>query len=136
MKSSCIALCVLVTVVTGSAQQKPASSSLPPVIDRELFFGNPEIATGTLSPDGRYIAFRKPWNGTMNIWVKGCGALRAAKRLTADTKRPIPAFFWSRDSKYILFVQDQGGDENFNVYAVDPSATPPRRATEVPRRAT
>ena len=46
MKSSCIALCVLVTVVTGSAQQKPASSSLPPLIDRELFFGNPEIALG------------------------------------------------------------------------------------------
>ena len=123
MKSSCIALCVLVTVVTGSAQEKPASSSLPPLIDRELFFGNPEIASAALSPDGKFIAFRKPWNGTMNIWVKKAEEpFDSAKRLTADTRRPIPAFFWSRDSKYILFVQDQAGDENFNVYAVDPSA--------------
>jgi dipeptidyl aminopeptidase/acylaminoacyl peptidase len=123
MKSSLVALCVLLTVVTSSAQQKPGSSSLPPLIDRELFFGNPEIASAALSPDGKFIAFRKPWNGTMNIWVKKAEEpFDGAKRLTADTRRPIPAFFWSRDSKYILFVQDQAGDENYNVYAVDPSA--------------
>ena len=28
--------------------------------------------------------------------------------MTADTKRPIGAFFWSRDSKYILFVAGPG----------------------------
>ena len=88
----------------------PVRTALPPLIDRELFFGNPEIATGTLSPNGRHIAFRKPWNGTMNIWVKGVAEPFArAKRITAESRRPIPAFFWSRDSKYILFVQDQGG---------------------------
>ena len=48
----------------------------------------------------------------------------AAQLVTTDTKRPIPDYFWSRDSKYILFVQDKGGDENFNVYAVDPAAAP------------
>ena len=37
-------------------------------------------------------------------------------------KRPIPAFFWSRDGKVILYVKDNDGDENFNVWAVDPSA--------------
>ena len=93
-----------------AAPARPSSDAgLPPLIDRELFFGNSEIATGTISPDGRHIAFRKPWNGTMNIWVKGVSEPFAqAKRITADTRRPIPGFFWSRDSKYILFVQDQG----------------------------
>ncbi|HKR23184.1 MAG TPA: S9 family peptidase, partial [Pyrinomonadaceae bacterium] len=43
------------------------------------------------------------------------------KPVTADTKRPIPIYFWSRDGKYILFVQDKGGDENYNVYAVNPA---------------
>src|SRR4029453_2421371 len=125
MKSTLIALSVLLTVVTGSAQQKPDSSSLPPLLARGLFFGNPEIASATLSPDGKYIAFRRPWNGTMNIWVKKSEEpFDSARRVTGDTRRPIPAFFWSRDSKYILFVQDQAGDENFNVYAVDPSAAP------------
>src|SRR6266487_2928306 len=51
------------------ARQTPSQQSgLPPLIDRELFFGNPEIASATISPDGKYIAFRKPWNDTMNIW--------------------------------------------------------------------
>jgi Tol biopolymer transport system component len=131
MKSTAIALCVLLTVVTGSAQQKPESSGPPPIIDRELFFGNPEIASATLSPDGKYIAFRKPWNGTMNVWVKKAEEpFDSAKRVTAEARRPIPAFFWSRDSKYVLFVQDQAGDENYNVYAVDPSAAP--SAQDVP----
>src|SRR5258705_866662 len=106
---------------------------MPPLIDRDLFFGNPEISTGTISPDGKFIAFRKPWNETMNLWVKGVAEPFAqAKRLTAEAKRPIPAFFWSRDSKYILFVQDQAGDENFNVYAVNP-ADAPDSATQVPK---
>ena len=69
----------------------------------------------------------------MNIWVKGVAEPFArAKRITAEARRPIPAFFWSRDSKYILFVQDQGGDENFNVYAVNPADTADA-TTQVPK---
>ena len=103
-----------------------------PLIDRQLFFGNPEISSATLSPDGRYIAFRKPWNGTLNVWVKKAEEpFENATRITAETRRPIPGFFWSRDSRFILFVQDQGGDENYNVYAVDPSGKP-AQGKEVP----
>jgi dipeptidyl aminopeptidase/acylaminoacyl peptidase len=105
--------------------KKPAAAGLPPLLDRELFFGNPEIAAAQISPDGRYIAFLKPWKETRNVWVKKTGEpYTAAHLVTADAHRPIPSFFWSRDSKYILFVQDKDGDENYNVYAVDPAATP------------
>src|SRR5262249_51645816 len=55
----------------------------------------------------------------------------AAKPITSDTTRPIPAYFWSRDGKYILYVQDKGGDENYNVYAVNP-AEPIATGQEVP----
>ena len=44
--------------------------TLPPIIDRELLFGDPEISGAQLSPDGEYIAFMKPWKDTRNIWVK------------------------------------------------------------------
>ncbi|HEX6902483.1 MAG TPA: prolyl oligopeptidase family serine peptidase [Thermoanaerobaculia bacterium] len=102
-----------------------ASAELPPLIDRELFFDNPEIAGAQLSPDGKFIAFIKPLDGTRNVWVKRTDEpFEAARPVTAETKRPIPGYFWSEDGKYILFVQDQGGDENFNVYAVDPAAAP------------
>lgn len=96
--------------------------NLPPIIDRELLFGNPEIAGGKLSPDGKYLSFIKPYKGTLNIWVKGINEpFESAKPITADTTRPIRQYFWSKDSKYVLYSQDKGGDENFNLYAVDPS---------------
>lgn len=104
-----------------AAASKP--SQLPPNIDRDKFFGNPEIAAAQLSPDGQWIAFLKPYKDTRNVWVKKVGEPYSKGRLiTADPKRPIPGFFWSRDSKQILFVQDKDGDENYNVYAVDPAA--------------
>jgi dipeptidyl aminopeptidase/acylaminoacyl peptidase len=102
-----------------------AFAAPPPVLDRELFFGNPEIAAAQLSPDGKYVAFLKPWKDTRNVWVKKTGdPYTAAHLVTADPKRPIPGFFWSRDSRKVLFVQDKDGDENYNVYAVDPAAAP------------
>jgi len=103
----------------------PVWAQSPPLIDRELFFGDPEIAGAQISPDGAFIAFVKPFKGTRNIWVKKTAdPFTNAKPITADTKRPIPSYFWSRDGKYILFVQDKAGDENYNVYAVNPADTP------------
>jgi dipeptidyl aminopeptidase/acylaminoacyl peptidase len=103
----------------------PVWAQSPPIIDRELFFGDPEIAGAQISPDGAYIAFLKPFKGTRNVWVKKTDEpFTSAKPITADTKRPISAYFWSRDAKYILFVQDKAGDENYNVYAVNPADAP------------
>jgi dipeptidyl aminopeptidase/acylaminoacyl peptidase len=126
---------VLVTCSAGTAlAQAPArpSAGLPPIIDRELFFGNPEITGAQISPDGKLIAFIKPWKETRNVWVKKTeDPYDKATLVTADPKRPIPGYFWSRDSRYILFVQDRDGDENYNVYAVNPADTAPA-GTEVP----
>jgi dipeptidyl aminopeptidase/acylaminoacyl peptidase len=108
----------------------PSRADLPPLIDREVIFGNPEIIAAEISPDGKYVAFLKPWSDTRNIWVKGVDEpFEAARLLTAETKRPIPSFFWTRDSRHILYVKDNDGDENYNIYAVDPSAgeVPPSR---------
>ena len=113
---------VAVSLCLSASGTLVAQAGRPPIIDRQLFFGNPEISGAMLSPDGRYVAFLKPYKDTRNIWVKRTEEpFDNARLVTADTKRPIPAFFWSRDSKYILFVQDQGGDENYNVFAVDPA---------------
>ncbi len=114
---------------------KAAATGLPPLIDRELIFGNPEIVNPELSPDGRFLAFEKPWKNTRNIYVKGVDEpFSAARLLTTETKRPIPGYFWTRNSKYILYVKDNDGDENFNIYAVDPAAKPEASAEAPPSR--
>src|SRR5437762_7626362 len=117
-----VALAIAFTApVVASAQ----NGKLPPLIDRELFFGNPEISGAQISPDGRYVSFLTPNKDAGNIWVKGVNDSYAnAKLITNDTKRPVTGYFWSRDAKYILYVQDSLGNENFNVYAVDPASSP------------
>lgn len=121
-----------ITLLSISGTAVSAQTGPPPLIDRELFFGDPEISGAQISPDGRFIAFIKPFKGTRNIWVKTTEApFDSAKPITADTTRPIRVYFWSRDGKYILFAQDKLGDENYLVYAVNP-ADSPAAGQEVP----
>ncbi len=101
-----------------------AQTGLPPLINREVFFDNPEITGAQISPDSRFIAFLKPWKGTRNIWVKATGEpFSAARLLTTESTRPIPSFFWTRDARFIVYSKDTAGDENFNIFAVDPTMT-------------
>src|SRR6476646_7320225 len=108
----------------------------PPIIDRAAFFGEIQIAGAQISPDGQYVSFLKPYKGTRNIWVKKASEpFSAARPMSHEATRPVRQYFWSRDSKYLLYAQDAGGDENFNVYAIDPTqpadpaaGTPPTRA--------
>jgi dipeptidyl aminopeptidase/acylaminoacyl peptidase len=122
-------LAVLVAPLTVRAEQ-------PPIIDRNMFFGEVEISGEKISPDGQFISFLKPYKGTRNIWVKKTSEpFSAARPVSAEVKRPVRGHFWSHDSKFILYAQDAGGDENFNVYAIDPTlaadpvtGVPPTRA--------
>jgi dipeptidyl aminopeptidase/acylaminoacyl peptidase len=93
-----------------------------PLLDRDLFFGNPEIAGGQISPDGKYITFMKEHQGIMNVFIKGFDEPFEKARPVTDSKRPLYGYFWTYDSKYILYVKDNDGDENMNVFAVDPNS--------------
>jgi dipeptidyl aminopeptidase/acylaminoacyl peptidase len=119
------ALCVGLSTIASSRVVFGQGGTQPPIIDRELFFGDPEISGAQISPDGKFIAFVKPFKGTRNIWVKRTEEpFDAAKPITNDKSRPVTQYFWSRDGKYILFSQDKAGDENYLVYAVNPADSP------------
>jgi dipeptidyl aminopeptidase/acylaminoacyl peptidase len=122
MKAALHALLALAFAVPGHA-------ALPPLIDRDALFGEVQIAGAQISPDGRYLSFLKPYQGVRNIWVKKTTEpFAAARPLSAESHRPVSAYFWSRDSKYVLYAQDLNGDENFNIYAIDPDTAPPAGA--------
>ena len=131
------AVCSLVAAVNVHAAEEgdPVAdrlAKLPPLIDRQVFFGDPEISGAQLSPDGKWISFRKPYREVMNIWVKGVDEpFEAARAITADSQRPVGGHFWTEDSRYVLYSQDKGGDEDYHVYAVDPGAEA-EEATGVP----
>jgi hypothetical protein len=101
VKTTALGLALVTVCATAAFKQAPApvvappapaaAAAQPPVLDRELFFGNPEITGAQISPDGQYIAFIKPYKDTRNVWVKKAGEpFGAARLITADQKRPIP----------------------------------------------
>ena len=126
---------VILLFACVAAAMADKTGGLPPLIDRDVIFGNPEIAGAQISPDGHYVAFLKPWKDTRNIYVKTVDEpFSAARLLTTEAKRPIAGYFWTRDGKYILYVKDNDGDENYNIYAVDPAAKPAAGAEAPPSR--
>ena len=128
MKSVFLGLALILSLATSQIgfAQAAKTGGQPPIIDRDLLFGDPEVSGAQLSPDGKFLSFIKPYNGTRNIWVKGLNEpFDKARPMTNDQSRPVRSYFWSRDGKYLLFNQDKGGDENFNIYAVNPAEALP-----------
>lgn len=108
-------LCVLIP----SAAAAGSSGSPPPLIPRDLLFGNPVKTGPQISPDGARLAFLAPSDkGVLNVWVRTIGKTDDTQ-YTNDTLRGIRGYFWAQDSKHLLYVQDIGGDENWHVYSVD-----------------
>jgi len=113
-------LVVTVGVVTVLAIGYAASAlaALPPLIPKEVLFGNPEKAQARISPDGKRMSYLAPDDNVLNVWVKTVGR-EDDRVVTADTLRGIHTHFWAQDNKHILYLQDVGGDENFHLYSVN-----------------
>jgi dipeptidyl aminopeptidase/acylaminoacyl peptidase len=96
-----------------------ARADLPPLISRDILFGNPERTAPALSPDGTRLAWLAPdTNNVLQVWVQTVGK-SDQKIVTADKKRGIRQYFWAKDNRTLLYMQDSDGDENFHVYGVD-----------------
>lgn len=92
-----------------------AASKLIPL---EVLLGNPEKMQPAVSPDGKRMAYIAPKDGVLNVWVGTVGADDYAP-VTNDTDRGIRGYGWAHNNRHILYIQDQGGDENWRVYTVD-----------------
>lgn len=103
-----------------------------PLIPREVLFGNPRRVSPRLSPDGESLAFLAPNYGVLNVWVGPVGSPidgDGFEPVTDDRKRGIRLFFWAEDGRHVVYLQDEGGDENWRVHAVDPATKEDRDLT-------
>ncbi|HSQ57433.1 MAG TPA: S9 family peptidase [Gemmata sp.] len=119
-------LLVAAMIVTAAPM---ASAELPPLIPRDVLFGNPEKAGVQLSPDGKHLAYLAPDDkNVLQVWVRTMGKTDD-RAVTKDPKRGIRQYFWAKDGKFLLYMQDKGGDENFHLYATNPETKETRDLT-------
>ncbi|RKH04114.1 S9 family peptidase [Corallococcus carmarthensis] len=98
----------------------PALADVPPVIPRELLFGNPVRDDPTLSPDGEKLAWVAPdAKGVMQVWVRTLQGKDDTRAVTKEPERGVRYYEWAQDSRTLLYPQDSDGDENTHVYSAD-----------------
>lgn len=98
-------------LILASCSQKQARRI--PVQD---FFRNPEKTAYTVSPDGRSIAYLKPINNRLNIFVETLNGNKVTQ-LTSDTSQSIAYYFWA-DNNEILYLKNAGPDSDPGLFAV------------------
>ncbi|MEG4121346.1 S9 family peptidase [Microcoleus sp. N9_B4] len=102
----------------NSTFQKP-KTEIPPLIEREILFGNPEKNRPQLSPDGKYLAYIAPdENNVLQVRLRTVGQADD-RQLTADKKRGIRIFFWTYSGEELIYQQDIDGDEKWHLFSVN-----------------
>jgi len=112
LRSKVLAGSLLIGTVVAMAHETP-------IISRDLLFGNPDRASAQVSRDGTHLSFLAPKEGVLNVWVAPLDKPDEARCVTNDTNRGIRSYFWSYNPDYLLYIQDEGGDENWRLYSVN-----------------
>jgi len=99
--------------------QSPMTAKQIPLED---FFKNPEQTSYQISPDGNYYSFLAPVKNRMNIFVQLRGSKSQTKQLTKEKDRDIAGYFWPNNEQ-ILYIKDDGGNENYKLYGVNIDGT-------------
>jgi dipeptidyl aminopeptidase/acylaminoacyl peptidase len=116
--------------VAHPAWAQPAERpALPALIPRAVLFGNPDRTSVQLSYDGRFLSWRAPVDGVLNVLVAPVDNLAAARPVTNGTQRPIYGYLWAYDNRTIVYADDVGGDENIRIFAVDTATLAKRDLT-------
>jgi len=130
-KKYCKLAAILIVFAMFTSACKNSGSdegSKAPLLPLEDFFKNPEKSSYQISPDGKYFSYMAPYEKRMNIFIQEIGK-DSAVRITSETERDIPGYFWPNNER-VLFVKDDGGDENYKVYAVNIDGTNFKALTE------
>ena len=81
------------------------------------FFRNPELSSLELSPDGKQVAFLAPVERRLNLFVQEVNGEKP-RQVTDVRDRDIGGYFW-KNANTLIYLKDDGGDENYHLYAVD-----------------
>ncbi len=120
------------TATREQAEGAAAAADETALIPRQMLFADPERAAGRVSPDGRWLAWIAPDEGVMNVWIAPSAQPDQGRPLTRDRGRGIRNFAFAFDGQHLLYLRDEGGDENDHLYAVPIAGGEPRDLTPFP----
>ncbi|MGB5819242.1 MAG: S9 family peptidase [Saonia sp.] len=84
----------------------------------EDYFAKPKASTFRFSPNGKYISYReKDENGKRHIQVKDI-ASGEVTRAIEEKEELVRGYGWVNNER-LVYLMDQGGDENYHLYAVN-----------------
>ena len=90
------------------------SGARPAPID-DLYYTR-SVFGASWSPDGRQISFVSDIAGRSNLWKVSASGGWPVQLTQSDDRQYSPV--WSPDGKWIVYEQDHGGDELWDLYAV------------------
>lgn len=103
-----------------------------PLIPRHVLFGNADRSAVRVNAEGTRIGWLAPRNGVLNVWIQELdhGARVGEPRaVTHSADRPIRQWEFLPGSDEVIYLQDQGGDEDFRLFAVSASGATERCLT-------
>lgn len=124
-----IILLTAVLYLAGCSSRQTIKEKPAPLIEMQLFFKNGDKTNFKISPDGNYYSYLASYKDMLNVFVRKEGEDQAV-RVTNDTLRSIVRYYWK--GSRIIFLQDTGGDENFQVFSVSPNGEDIKALTPFP----
>ena len=106
-----------------SSTNAPPSTPLP--VDALLT--TTRIFGVTHSNDGRKLAYTSSASGRLNLWIMNVDGT-GAQQLIKNNDRQVGAHF-THDDSAIVYSQDRGGNEYYDIYVVPVSGGEPRNLT-------
>jgi len=128
----------IVTYARSSSDSLPGNSKLPSSktqldsfaqLDKgiykysiEDYFAKPKQFSFQFSPNGKFVSFReKDENGKNNVYAKNVENNKTIK-VISEGKELIRQYGWVNNTR-LFYIQDQGGNENYQLFAVDIDGT-------------
>ncbi len=94
--------------------------ALPTLIAVKDFFADPVFSGAKISPDGTRLAYLAPQGGRTQVWVRALDEDHdRAVCVTRDARRGVKTFHWTDDPRYLVYLQDTDGNEEWHLFRVD-----------------
>ena len=99
-----------------AATAQAVAQRAPELIPLNHFFASREPTwRHQPSPDGTRLAWLGSHGSRTTVLFRAFGG-ETVRTIDTHSRRSIGWFIWARDSRRILYAQDQDGDENYHVY--------------------